>query len=63
MCSSDLAVNRFIKTINNKKDNKADLNKLYNLSKYREMTVSGPSQEVLDKIKKELIEKGYVYNE
>ena len=36
------AVNRFIKTINNKKDNKADLNKLYNLSKYREMIVSGP---------------------
>lgn len=57
------AIKRFIKTINDKKDNKNDLIKLYNLSKYREMTISAQSKEVLDKIKKELKEKGYVYNE
>jgi hypothetical protein len=54
---------KFIKSINDNKDKKEYLTELYNLSEYRETTICAPNQEKLDKIIKELNDKGYVLNE
>ena len=48
---------------NLKKDKSEHLHKLYELSDYRETTISASSPEKLDKIVKELSDKGYVLNE
>ena len=56
------SANRFIKNINENDTKKEYLNQLYNLSEYRE-TICAPNPEKLDKIIKELTDKGYVLNE
>ena len=53
----------FITNINNNKDKKEYLNKLYDLSDYRNTAICASNQEKLDKIINELNEKGYVLNE
>ena len=60
--SDSSSAKRFIKTINEHEDKKEYLNKLYDLSDYRETTICAPNKETLDKITEELSEKGYVYN-
>ena len=57
------SANRFIKNINENDTKKEYLNQLYNLSEYRETTICAPNPEKLDKIIKELTDKGYVLNE
>lgn len=54
---------RFITNINNNKDKKEYLDKLYDLSDYRNTAICAPNQEKLDKIINELNEKGYVLDE
>ena len=54
---------RFIKKINEDKDKREYLLELYKLSEYRQTTICAPNQEKLDKIIKELNDKGYVLNE
>lgn len=54
---------RFIKKINEDKDKREYLSELYKLSEYRQTTICAPNQEKLDKIIKELNDKGYVLNE
>ena len=54
---------RFIKNINTNKDKNEYLNKLYDLSEYRETAICAPNKETLDKITEELKAKGYVYDE
>ncbi|MBR4448148.1 3H domain-containing protein [Methanobrevibacter sp.] len=54
---------KFIKKINEDKEKKEYLTELYKLSEYRQTTICAPNQEKLDKIIKELNEKGYVLNE
>ncbi len=60
--SDSESANRFIKNINNNPDKKEYLSELYNLSEYRETTICAPQAE-LDKIIKELQDKGYVLDE
>lgn len=57
------SANRFINTLNENKDKKEYLSQLYSLSEYRETRICAPNKEKLDKIIKELDEKGYVLNE
>lgn len=54
---------RFIKKISEDKDKREYLDELYKLSEYRQTTICAPNQEKLDKIIKELNDKGYVLNE
>lgn len=54
---------KFIKKINENKDKKEDLNKLYALSKYRKFTICAPNEDNLNNIIKELTKRGFVYNE
>ena len=54
---------RFIENISNDSDKKEYLSELYKLSEYRETTISASSQAKLDKIIKELTDKGYVLDE
>ena len=61
--SSVDSAEKFIKNINENKDKKEYLNKLYDLSDYRNTYIFAPNQEKLDKIINELKEKGYVLNE
>lgn len=61
--SDSKSANLFIQKINENKDKKDYLSELYNLSDYRKTTICAPSQEKLEKIIKELEEKGYVLNE
>ena len=54
---------KFIKNITENEDKKEYLNELYQLSEYRKTTICASNQKKLDKIIKELTEKGYVLNE
>ena len=54
---------KFIKSINENKDKKEDLNKLYALSKYRKFTICAPNDDSLNNIIEELTKRGFVYNE
>ena len=54
---------KFIKSINENKDKKEDLNKLYALSIYREFTICAPDDDSLNNIIEELTKRGFVYNE
>ena len=54
---------RFIANIDKNSNVKEDLDKLYNLSKYREFTICASNHEIIEKIEKELSDKGFVYNE
>lgn len=54
---------RFIDNIEKNPNVKEDLNHLYNISKYRELLICAASSEVIEKIEKELSDKGFVYNE
>ena len=53
----------FIKKINENKNKKEYLTELYKLSEYRKTVICASKQEKLDKIIKELTDKGYVLNE
>ncbi|WP_407392468.1 3H domain-containing protein [Methanobrevibacter sp.] len=61
--SDSESANKFIKTINENEDKKEYLSELYNLSEYRKTTICASNQEKLEKIIKELDERGYVLNE
>ena len=54
---------KFINNINRDASKKEYLTELYKLSEYRQTTISASNQEKLDKIIKELTDKGYVINE
>ena len=54
---------RFIANINADEEKREYLNKLYDLSDYRNTAICASNQEKLDKIINELNEKGYVLNE
>lgn len=54
---------RFIDNIEKNQNVKDDLNNLYNISKYREFTICAANNEIIEKIEKELTDKGFVYNE
>ena len=53
---------RFIENIEKNPDVKKDLDNLYKLSKYRELTICAANSETIEKIEKELSDKGFVYN-
>ena len=57
------SANSFIKNINDDENKKEYLNELYKLSEYRQTTICASNEEKLDKILKELTDKGYVLNE
>lgn len=61
--SDSESANRFIKSIIENKDKKEYLSELYKLSEYRETTICASNPEKLNKIIKELQDKGYVLNE
>ena len=61
--SDNESAEKFIKKINEDTNKKEYLNKLYNLSEYRKTTICASNQDTLDKIVKQLNEKGYVLNE
>ncbi|WP_407374141.1 3H domain-containing protein [Methanobrevibacter sp.] len=61
--SDSQAADKFIKNISEDESKKKYLEELYKLSEYRKTTICASSQEKLDKILKELTEKGYVLNE
>ena len=61
--SDNESAEKFIKKINENTNKKEYLNKLYNLSEYRKTTICASNQDTLDKIVKQLNEKGYVLNE
>ena len=61
--SDDESTKRFIENIEKNPHVKEDLTNLYNLSKYREFLVCAANMETLEKIEKELKQKGFVYNE
>ena len=54
---------RFIDNIEKNQNVKDDLNNLYNISKYREFAICAANNEIIEKIEKELTDKGFVYNE
>lgn len=53
---------RFMGNIEKNPDVKKDLDNLYKLSKYRELTICAANSETIEKIEKELSDKGFVYN-
>lgn len=57
------SANRFINSINENKDKKEYLSQLYELSEFREARICASNQDNLDKIIKELQNKGYVLDE
>lgn len=57
------SASKFIEKLDEDENKKEYLEKLYNLSEYRETTICASNQEKIDKIAKELNEKGYVLNE
>ena len=57
------SASKFIEKINEDESKKEYLSELYKLSKYRDTTICASNQEKLDKIIKELNDKGYVLNE
>lgn len=61
--SDSEAAKKFIDIIEKDESKKEYLNELYRLSEYRKTTICASSQEKLDKIIKELNDKGYVLNE
>ena len=61
--SDNESAEKFIKKINEDTNKKEYLNKWYNLSEYRKTTICASNQDTLDKIVKQLNEKGYVLNE
>ena len=61
--SESSAAERFIRNITENKDKKEYLNELYKLSEYRKTTICASNEEKLNRIIKELTEKGYVLNE
>ncbi|MBE6501764.1 MAG: hypothetical protein E7Z79_04920 [Methanobrevibacter thaueri] len=63
MVSDIESAKKFIKNINEDENKKEYLNELYRLSEYRKMIICASNQEKLDKIVKELNDKGYVLNE
>jgi hypothetical protein len=54
---------RFVESIDNNPNVKEDLNHLYNLSKYREFLICAPNNETIEKIERQLTDRGFVYNE
>lgn len=54
---------KFITSINEDENKREYLEELYKLSEYRQTTICAPNQEKLDKIIKQLNDKGYVLNE
>ncbi len=54
---------KFINKLNENEDIREDLTNLYNISSYRELLICAENTDIIDKIKKELKDKGYVYNE
>ena len=56
------SANRFIENIEKNPNVKQDLDNLYNLSKYRELTICASNSETLERIEKKLTDKGFVYN-
>ena len=54
---------KFINNLNENKEVKKDLNNLYDISEYRELLICAENSDITDKIKKELKNKGYAYNE
>lgn len=61
--SDSESARKFLENINEDESKKEYLSELYKLSEYRKTTICAPSQDKLDKIIKELNEKGYVLNE
>ena len=61
--SDSESAQKFIEKINEDKEKREYLTELYKLSEYRQTTICAPNQEKLDKIIKELNDKGYVLNE
>lgn len=61
--SDNESAKKFIEKINEDENKKEYLNKLYKLSEYRKTTICASNQDTLDKIVKQLNEKGYVLNE
>ena len=57
------SANEFIEKLNESKDKKDYLSQLYELSEYRKTTICASNPEKLNKIIKELQDKGYVLNE
>ena len=57
------SASKFIEKINEDESKKEYLSELYELSNYRDTTICASNQEKLDKIIKELNDKGYVLNE
>ncbi len=57
------SANEFIEKLNDSKDKKDYLSQLYELSEYRKTTICASNPEKLNKIIKELQDKGYVLNE
>lgn len=57
------SANKFIKKINEDESKKEYLAELYRLSEYRQTTICASNPKKLDKIVKELNDKGYVLNE
>ena len=57
------SANKFIKNIEEDTNKKEYLNKLYELSDFRETKICASDTEKLDEIIKELTDKGYVLNE
>lgn len=62
VCDSESAA-KFIKNINENEDKKEYLTELYKISQYRQTIICASNQEKLEKIIKELDDKGYVLNE
>ena len=61
--SDSESAQRFIDNITKDPSKKEYLTELYKLSEYRDTTISASSEEKLNKILKELTDKGYVLNE
>lgn len=61
--SDTKSADRFIRNINENKDKKEYLSKLYDLSDYRTTVICASNQEKIEKIINELTSKGYVLNE
>ena len=61
--SDSSEASKFIKSINENSDKKEDLNKLYDLSKYREFSICAPNEDNLNNIINQLTKRGFVYNE
>ena len=54
---------RFIENIDKNKNIKDDLNNLYKISNYREFSICAANSRTIEKIEKELSDKGFVLNE